>query len=166
MLLPPAAAAKMSGHFETVVFDPVPADPDPQAKPAIREQVDIRGLLGEERRLSLWQDDHAGDQFELLGDAGKVGVGDQRLVKRIGFFIRAGQLRLSAGMNGAEDMIVDHDMVVTQIFRRLRKRLDRPRFAAKLDLRINHTSFHRRLPLSRCEVSRQIPAIRGRSGSR
>ena len=61
LLLPLAAAAKMSGHFETVEFYPVPADPDAQPKPALREQVDIRSLLGEERRLSLWQDDHAGD---------------------------------------------------------------------------------------------------------
>jgi hypothetical protein len=114
-----AAAAKMPGHFETVVFYPVPADPDPQAKPAIREQVDIRGLFGEQRSLSLRQDDHARDQFELLGDAGEVSVGDQRLVERIGFFIRAGQFRFSAGMNGAEDMIVDHNMVVTQVFRLL-----------------------------------------------
>ena len=37
LLLPLAATAKVSGHFETVVFDPVPADPDAQAKPAIRE---------------------------------------------------------------------------------------------------------------------------------
>src|SRR6195256_1747607 len=35
LLLPLAAAAKMSGHFETVVFHPVPADPDAQAKPAV-----------------------------------------------------------------------------------------------------------------------------------
>ena len=35
MLLPPAAAAKMAGHFETVEFHPVPADPDAQAKPAL-----------------------------------------------------------------------------------------------------------------------------------
>ena len=34
--------------------------------------------------------------------AGGVSVGDQRLVERIVFFIRAGQLRFSAGMNGAE----------------------------------------------------------------
>jgi hypothetical protein len=88
MLLPPAAAAKMSGHFETVIFHPVPADPDAQAKPALREQVDIRRLFGEKGRLSLRQDDHAGHQFELLADAGEVSVGDQRLVKRVGFFIR------------------------------------------------------------------------------
>jgi hypothetical protein len=61
--------------------------------------------------------------------------------------IRAGQLRFSTGMNGAEDMIVDHDMIVTQAFRRLGKRLDRPCIAAEFDLRINHTSFHRPLPL-------------------
>jgi hypothetical protein len=34
LLLPLAAAEKMSGHLETVVFHPVPADPDAQAKPA------------------------------------------------------------------------------------------------------------------------------------
>src|SRR5215472_10616738 len=35
LLLALAAAAKMSGHFETVVFHPVPAHPDAQAKPAV-----------------------------------------------------------------------------------------------------------------------------------
>src|SRR5260221_2138257 len=35
LLLPLAAAAKMSGHLETVEFHPVPADPDAQAEPAI-----------------------------------------------------------------------------------------------------------------------------------
>jgi hypothetical protein len=68
-------------------------------------------------------------------------------------------------MNGAKDMIVDHDMVVTQVFGRLGKRLDRPWIAAKFDLRINDTSFHRPLPLSRCEVLRQIQTMRVRSGS-
>src|SRR5438105_2993328 len=68
-------------------------------------------------------------------------------------------------MHGAEDMIVDHNMVVTQVFRRLGKCLDRPCIAAEFDLRINHTSFHRPLPLSRCEVFRQIQTIPVRSGS-
>jgi hypothetical protein len=56
-------------------------------------------------------------------------------------------------------------MVVTQVFRRLGKRLDRPFIAAKLNLRINDTSFHRPLPLSRCEVSRRIQTIRVRAGT-
>jgi len=72
LLLPFAAAAKMSGHFETVEFNPVPADPDAQPKPALREQVNIGGLFGEERGLSLRQDDHTSYQFELLGDAREV----------------------------------------------------------------------------------------------
>src|SRR6516162_11815579 len=87
LLLPLAAAAKMSGHFETVVFHPVPADPNAQANPALREQVDIRSLFGEQRSLSLRQDDYARYQFEVFGDPGEVSVGEQRLVERIGFFI-------------------------------------------------------------------------------
>src|SRR5580704_18995696 len=71
LLLPLAAAAKMSGHLQTVIFHPVPADPDAEAKPALREQVDIRSLFGEESSLPLRQDDHAGYQFEVLGDAGE-----------------------------------------------------------------------------------------------
>src|SRR4051794_4029082 len=127
LLLPLAAAAKMPGHFKTVVFHPVPADADAEAKPPLREQVNIRSLFGEQSRLPLRQDDHARYQFEVPGDPGEVCVGDQRLVERIGYFIWTGQLRLSAGMNGAEDMIVDYNMVVTQAFRGLGKRLDRPR---------------------------------------
>jgi hypothetical protein len=68
-------------------------------------------------------------------------------VKRVGFLVGAGQLRFPAGVNGAEDMVVDDDMVVAQLFRRLSKRLDRSSIAAEFDLRINHTSFHRPLPL-------------------
>ena len=51
-------------------------------------------------------------------------------------------------MNGTEDMVVDHDMVVTQVFRGLRKCFDRSRIAAEFDLRVNHTSFHDPVPLS------------------
>src|SRR4051794_39850339 len=70
------------------------------------------------------------------------------------FFVRASQSRFPTGMNGAEDMIVDHDMIVTQLFRRLGKGLDGARIAAEFDLRVNHASFHRPL-LSCCDGSRQ-----------
>ena len=33
-------------------------------------------------------------------------------------------------------------MIITKIFRRLRKRLDGPGIAAEFDLRINHANFH------------------------
>jgi hypothetical protein len=51
-------------------------------------------------------------------------------------------------MNGAEDVIIDHDMIVPQVFRGLGKRLDRPHVTAKFDLRINHASLHPPLPSS------------------
>jgi hypothetical protein len=44
-LLSPAAAAKMSGHFETVEFHPVPTNPDAQSKPA-EKRSHICSLLG------------------------------------------------------------------------------------------------------------------------
>src|SRR5690242_4044338 len=67
-------------------------------------------------------------------------------------------------MNGAEDMIVDHDVIVPQVFRSLGKRLDRPCIAAEFDLRVNHTSFHRTLPLW-CETVISDPTSRDRSES-
>ena len=45
-------------------------------------------------------------------------------------------------MNGAKDVVIDHDMIVTKILRRLSERLDGPRIAAELNLRINHPSLH------------------------
>jgi hypothetical protein len=84
----------------------------------------------------------------FLGDAGKVRVGDQGLVERIGFLIGTRQFRFSADMNGAEDMVVDHDVIVAQVLGSLGEGLDRTRIAAELDLRVNDTSFHRPLPLT------------------
>ena len=40
----------------------------------------------------------------------------------------------------------------------------RPCIAAKFDLRINHTSFHRPVPFQRYEILRQIQTIGVRSG--
>jgi hypothetical protein len=65
-------------------------------------------------------------------------------------------------MNGAEDMIVNHNVVVTEVFRRLSKRLDRSCIAAKFDLRINDASFHRPLPQYLLPVPQHVavcPAI-------
>src|SRR5580704_16921911 len=44
----------------------------------------------------------------------------------VAFLIRTRQFRFPVGMNGTEDVIVDHNMVVTQVFHRLGKRLDHP----------------------------------------
>src|SRR6185369_10310043 len=65
--------------------------------------------------------------------------------------IRPGQFRLSAGMLSAEHMVVDHNVVVTQVFRGLGEGLDCPGIAAQLDLRINNACFHGPLPHSRSD---------------
>ena len=46
-------ASKMFGHFEPIVFDPVPTDADAQPETAAREQVDVCGLFGKEGGLPL-----------------------------------------------------------------------------------------------------------------
>jgi hypothetical protein len=69
-------------------------------------------------------------------------------MKGISFLVRAGQLWFPPGMNGTEHVIVDHDMIVSQVFRGLGERLDRPCVTAKFDLRINNASLHRPLPSS------------------
>ena len=99
-------------------------------------------MFGEQDRLSLRQNNHPGRHFEALGDARKVGECDQRFVEGIGLFIRARQFRFPPGMIGAEDMIIDHDMIVPQVFRRLGERLDRPRVTTEVNLRINYASPH------------------------
>ena len=47
-------------------------------------------------------------------------------------------------MNGAEDMVVDHDMIVIQLFGRLGKRFGRPCIPANFGLRINRARFQLR----------------------
>ena len=110
------------------------ADADPEPEASVGEQVHVGGLLGQQHGLPLRQDDDAGDQLDLLGDAGEVGVGDQRLVKRIGFLVGAGQFRLAVGVDGTEDVVVDHDVVVAHVLRRLGEGLDRAGIAAEFDL--------------------------------
>jgi hypothetical protein len=49
---------------ERLVFDPVPSEPDTEAKTTPSEQVDLGGLLRREDRLALREDDDAGHELE------------------------------------------------------------------------------------------------------
>ena len=55
---------------EGLVLDVVPADPDPEAKPTAREEVNIGRLARHERRLALRKDEDPGSKADPLGDAG------------------------------------------------------------------------------------------------
>jgi hypothetical protein len=104
----------MAGDLQSVVFHPVQADPNPQPKPSVREQIDVRRLFQQQHGLALRQENRARCQPDRFDYAGEIGVDDQRLMEEIGVLKRAGQLRFAAGMLGAEDMVADRDTIVAQ----------------------------------------------------
>ena len=89
---------------ERLVLDGVPAEPDAEPEPSLGQQVDLGGLLGDERRLALGQDDHAGDQLER-GARGEVAEQHERLVERRVHVVRAVPRRVRLGI-GAEHVVV------------------------------------------------------------
>jgi hypothetical protein len=64
--------ARLKRLAERVVLDVVPANPDANAQAASTQDVDLRGLLGHEDRLTLRQDENAGDELESRGDCRKA----------------------------------------------------------------------------------------------
>src|SRR3982074_3378441 len=71
-LLLGAAAAIVEVFVETDEFDLVPADTDPEPEPAAAQRVEAGGLLGDQRGLTLRQDQHAGREAELRGHSGQI----------------------------------------------------------------------------------------------
>ena len=63
---PPAVGERLA---ERLVLDGVPADADAEPEAAVGQQVDLGGLLGDERGLALGQDDDPGDQLERVNAA-------------------------------------------------------------------------------------------------
>ena len=57
-------AAFTERHPQCLVLDCVPPEADPQADPAVGQQIDLGGLLGDERGLPLGQENHAGHKFQ------------------------------------------------------------------------------------------------------
>ena len=80
-LLLRAAAAIVEILVEPDELDLVPADPDAEPEPAAAQHVEAGRLLGDERRLALRQDQHAGREAELRRAAGEIAEQDERVVK-------------------------------------------------------------------------------------
>jgi hypothetical protein len=66
-----ATPACLKRLAERVVLDVVPANPNAKAEAASTQDVDLRGLLGHEDRLTLRQDENAGHELESRGDGRK-----------------------------------------------------------------------------------------------
>ena len=90
-LLLGAPAAVPEVLAERLELDVVPAEPDAEAQPPAGEQVDLGRLLGDQRRLPLRQDEHAGDQLEPRRDRGQVAEQDEELVELVLGRVRPGQ---------------------------------------------------------------------------
>ena len=56
----------MEIHAEALELDLVPADADAQAEATLAQRVEAGRLLGDQRRLALRQDQHAGGKAHLL----------------------------------------------------------------------------------------------------
>src|SRR5437867_979798 len=100
---------------ERFIFDEVPADADAESEPAAAEHIYGGGLLGDERRLPLWQDEHAGHQLQSLGRSGQVAEEHEHFVERtlvgVGRLTEADLRPLETLGHRPEYVVVDDKMI-------------------------------------------------------
>ncbi len=97
-----------SGGPELLVHPP---HPDAHPYPASRQDVDGGDPLGQDHRMMVGEDQHAGGQSDAVGDGGQVG----HQIERIGDPAVVGQRHLPRGGVGIDALVVgDHDRVFHQ----------------------------------------------------
>jgi hypothetical protein len=135
-----SAAAVGEVLAERLVFDRVPAEADPEPEVPVREQVHLRGLLGDQRRLPLREDDDASDEFER-DHGGQVPEHDQRLVERRVDVVRPGP-RLVHDRIGAEHVVVGQDVGKAKLLDPRSVGADGTAIGADLGLREHYADIH------------------------
>ena len=141
-LLVEALAAGGERFVQGLVLDPVPARADTEAEAPAREDRHLRSLLRDERRLPLRQDDHAGGELELRRGGREEAVEHERLVEGIALRVGPAELRLAAGVLGAEHVVVDDQVRVAEPLGGLREVADRARVVADLAGRKHSPDSH------------------------
>ena len=144
-LLLHAASAVRELQAQRLELDTVPAHSHAEHEPPAREQVDLRRLLRDERRLPLRQHEHACHELDGGREAREVAEQDERLVERRLVRVRrrdrapvrpqpgAGELALLGPLwVRAEDVVVGDEAGVARALGRLREIADRDRVAADL----------------------------------
>ena len=128
-----AAATVAERLVQRLVLDLVPTDSNAKPELAARQDVNFSRLFGDENRLPLRENDHAGHEFQI-GDARQVAEEDERLVKlRVG---RVGAAPIwPIRRIGADHMIVGQDVRVAEPFGGLGVVADYCRVWADFDLR-------------------------------
>ena len=123
------------------------ADADAEAQPSAGKHVERGSLFGDERSLSLREDENAGREAEPRGRRRHETEEDKRLVKWMAIGVRPMPAAGTLGI-GAEHMIVSQHMGVAERFSRLRVVPNRSRIVAKLRLREYNADLHRPRPSS------------------
>ncbi|GGZ18168.1 hypothetical protein GCM10011614_35620 [Novosphingobium colocasiae] len=106
-------------HAERLVFNMVPAAANAQREAPTRKTTDICRLPCDERDLPLWQDDDAGDEFDLFCNARKISEESQGILIRnilIKSRVRQRQWRIAVFLNSTKNMIVHQEMMKIQTF--------------------------------------------------
>ena len=93
---------------ERLVLHPVATDADAEPQPPAAEQVECRGLLGDQHRLALWQEQHRRHQTEPRRARGDERQQRERLVDR--HVVRVDALTARPIGVAADDMVVGGDV--------------------------------------------------------
>ena len=126
----------------------VKADADAEPEAPLREDLDVGGLLRDERGLTLREDDDPGDQLEDRGHAGEVGEEDERVGESGLMVVRTGEAARAVPV-GADDVVVGDVMVVAGGLGGLSMRSDRDRVATQVVVRKHDADAHGNLVQSR-----------------
>ena len=102
LLLAPTTVPELL--VQRVVLDRVPADPDAEHESVVRQDRHLGGLLGDQHRLALRQDQDRRDELDVLGAGGEEPEQHHRLVER--------RVRVVRALEPAGPVAVDADHVV------------------------------------------------------
>ena len=131
LLLEPRAAVA-EPLPQRLELDRVPADPNTKPEPPPGQQVDLGGLLGDEHRLALRQDQHRADQLQR-SQRGDEAEQDQDFVKR--GLDRIGPIPAGVDLRVGADYVIEYgDVAVAKLGHRLDPGAHRAGIAAELSL--------------------------------
>jgi len=150
-----AAPAVTEVLVQGLELDRVPADADAEPRPSPVEDIELGGLLGDERGLALREDEDRGRELDPLGDRREVGEEEERLMEHP---VPRIELRVRRAARGArpEHMVNRGQVVETEPLQRLDIVPDHGRIGPDLGLRKDRPDSHH-LCLARLSRSQHIP---------
>jgi hypothetical protein len=139
-----APATSVEALPERLVLDVVPTDADTEADASAGEQVDVGHLPRNEGGLALRQDQDPRHELDALGECGEVSEHHERVVEGVLLRVRSRELGLAALVCRTEDMVIREEIVEAERLHVGPDAANRLRVAAKLDLWIDSSDFHKR----------------------